>query len=933
MRIALPTLFAWGCQGPTVVLTAPTPDAQLSGAIALKVDTRRVQTVAYSVDDTPVARSEQPPFDASWDPTGALNGNHVVEVVARDRYDRPVSDTVEFWLDDPAGLPPSAVAITWPTASQPVCGDVPISVRTSPDVALVALSANGSPLDEPVLSAWEAGEVALVALATAADGRQAMHKVSLTVDPAPCDDIALRWVSPSDGAAVQGVIDSQAEARALSVRFTVDGVPWVDDTTSPYVQPYDTSFLSEGEHRFEAWAQGTGGLARDGATLLIDRTAPLLDVSSPASGQTVGVDLTVRGQADDVRLDHVRLDVDGVEADRATTSPFQLHATLTGEEDLQVVAVDAAGNQSIQALTVQVDQPPQVSFLWPLDGDAVVLGDPLQLDLHDDSRIEQVDLYVDGSLTGSSNLDPFPLSVDSCLALGAHELRVVATDSRGQQGEATVSIQSGEEDGDGDGALGCADCDDDDPRVNPDAVEVCGNGVDDDCDGLVGRCGLEGTLSAADANVRLLGESVGGETGKAIALGDADGDGTADLLIGAPSTQATGHQAGSAYLVRGPFSVSSDLGDANLRVYGAEGDELGAGVLMADLDLDGADELVVGGFGGNGTYGDGYGSVWVFADAAEAGLVVAADAADATWADATFSGALGRSMIALRADSGPPRVAIGQYAASRSRVVHRGVVYLVDDPLSGGELEAAETSILGEESEQYFGIALDSGDFDADGADELAVGATGDSTTGAGGGAVYLFGADVRGVVSSADADVGLYADSGGDYAGYSLASGDVDGDGHRDLLVGGVWDGDGAASAGAAWLVLGPFESDRGLIDADAKLLGEAYLDYAGYSLAVGDVDGDGAPELAVGALYADGGGEYGGTVYLLPGSSRGVLSLGASPTLIEGEEADGVGAAVRLHDLDGDGFDDLVLGATVDGDVGVWQGSVLLFYGGVGG
>jgi hypothetical protein len=97
---------------------------------------------------------------------------------------------------------------------------------------------------------------------------------------------------------------------------------------------------------------------------------------------------------------------------------------------------------------------------------------------------------------------------------------------------------------------------------------------------------------------------------------------------------------------------------------------------------------------------------------------------------------------------------------------------------------------------------------------------------------------------------------------------GDVDGDGAPDLLVGAPWGSGGTTAAGVTYLALGPISGDLDLSDADATLGGEGTNDLAGWSLALpGDVDDDGWDDLLIGAPDADALATNAGSAYLVLG------------------------------------------------------------------
>jgi hypothetical protein len=192
-------------------------------------------------------------------------------------------------------------------------------------------------------------------------------------------------------------------------------------------------------------------------------------------------------------------------------------------------------------------------------------------------------------------------------------------------------------------------------------------------------------------------------------------------------------------------------------------------------------------------------------------------------------------------------------------------------------------------------------------------------------GKTYLiFGASL-GSISTIDlsaADYHLVPENPGDQAGYSVSSaGDVDGDSLDDLLVGAHRNDDGGTQAGKAYLVLGASLGSSPEIDlslADYSFVGEEPFDRAGVSVSsAGDVDGDGLGDLLVGAHgHDDGARPREGKVYLILGGSLGsssTIDLSTVDYSFVGEPRGGdAGMAVSsAGDVDGDGLDDILVGA----------------------
>jgi hypothetical protein len=201
-----------------------------------------------------------------------------------------------------------------------------------------------------------------------------------------------------------------------------------------------------------------------------------------------------------------------------------------------------------------------------------------------------------------------------------------------------------------------------------------------------------------------------------------------------------------------------------------------------------------------------------------------------------------------------------------------------------------------------------------------------------------VLGADHSGSQDLGVASASFLGGGTGAHSGSGLDGvGDWDGDGLEDITIGAEADATGGVLAGAAYVVLSPVTGIVSLPDADLELLGEQPSEMAGSDVAgVGDTDGDGHPDLLVGAkASAVYGVPLGGAGYLVRGPLVGSHVLGSADAVIRGTaRGEWVGEHVTgPGDMDGDGRAEVVVGAPQDSTVGHHYGGAWLFYGPISG
>ncbi len=256
------------------------------------------------------------------------------------------------------------------------------------------------------------------------------------------------------------------------------------------------------------------------------------------------------------------------------------------------------------------------------------------------------------------------------------------------------------------------------------------------------------------------------------------------------------------------------------------------------------------------------------------------------------------------------------------------------------------TKFYGENKSDYLGYRLSYlGDLNGDGLDDIFIGAynhDGNSLPNSGAAYIYYGETDWGSIINlnAEGYNLKFIGESAEDQATVNPhASGDVNGDGYLDLMISArTRDDDALTNNGAAYLYYGPFED--GIVDltqistSRVKFIGPESNDYFSFRAPInGDINADGYDDVLITAYMEDANGKsYSGATYLYYGPvSSGVHRTDDANVRITGEDASnyaGINAATDC-DINGDGYDDILIGAIGNDNN---SGAVYLFFGPVG-
>ncbi|HEY5657225.1 MAG TPA: integrin alpha, partial [Myxococcota bacterium] len=462
-------------------------------------------------------------------------------------------------------------------------------------------------------------------------------------------------------------------------------------------------------------------------------------------------------------------------------------------------------------------------------------------------------------------------------------------------------------------------------------------------------------LLTATADAQLESNQAGAALGiAATGAGDVNADGYADVIVGASGYDAGQTDEGAAFVFLGSATgvVGSDPGTGHAQLQSNQASAwFGTSVSSAgDVNGDGYADVIVGAYGYDAGQTE-EGAAFVFLGGPD-GIADGNPGTAHAQIESNQSFAVLGTSVSGAGDvngDGYADIIVGahQYDAGLNpEDSNEGAAFVFLGSAAGivgSNPATAHAQIEANQASAWLGIAVSgAGDVNGDGYADVVVGAERFDSTEVDEGAAFVFLGSAAGIVGSnpATAHAQIESNKADARLGNDVSdAGDVNGDGYADIVVGAYLYDAGVTNEGAAFVFLG---SAAGIVGSgpdtahaqlesnqDSALLGSAVA-------SVGDVNGDGYADVIAGAPYYEAGQPFEGAAFVYLGSASGIAD--GDPTTAHAQiEPDQSGAELGVSvasagDVNGDGFEDIIVGAHRYDAGEVDEGAAFVFLGGPG-
>ncbi len=457
-----------------------------------------------------------------------------------------------------------------------------------------------------------------------------------------------------------------------------------------------------------------------------------------------------------------------------------------------------------------------------------------------------------------------------------------------------------------------------------------------------------GIVSAdAGSAAYLRANQAGAQLGFSVAsAGDVDNDGYADVIVGAPYYDSGQADEGAAFVFLGS-AAGIQMGDPTTAATTLQSDQvsalLGYSVASAgDVNDDGHADVVVGAvLYDTPGFTDG-GLALVFLGTA-AGIPNGNPTSTSNSIQGDQSSSRFGVSVAGAGDvngDGYDDLIVGARLYDMGQTDEGAAfVFLGGAGGIGGGIASAGIPLQSNQANAYFGAPVaGAGDVNGDGFDDVIVAANSYDSGQTDEGAVFVFLGSASGIApgSPVTANTTIQSNQTNAQLGFSASgAGDVNGDGYADVIVGARYFDNPQTDEGAALVYLGGpagIPSGTPTTAAVAFLQSDQTSAQFGSSVAcAGDVNGDGYADLVVGANLFDVGAADSGAAFVYLGCATGVNGYPPPDTTLQLNQANGnFGESVSsAGDVNGDGYDDVVVGAQFYDSGQTDEGAAFIFLG----
>ncbi len=461
---------------PTVTLDSPAHGASLTeGVVTLEAtasDANGISAVQFKVGGTVIGTDSVAPYTFDW---AATPGRFSVTAKAIDGCNLAATSSAHTVTitEEPADCSTDNVGPVVQISS-PVDG----GQLTAGQTVTLAATANDTSgvervqffVDDMLLSAdlwapyqgsWNPSPGLHTLKARGIDhcGNMRSQEITVTVgDEDGCDvdstNPSVGWISPLQGDLVTpGTVQLQASAADANgidkVQFFVDGSLLAADHDAPFSLPWQAA---PGDYTLKARAIDTcGRMASSEISITVgqanacdtDQVLPTISVTSPADGASLSPgQIALNANASDANgVEKVQFFVNDALIGADFTAPYATTWTAPpGSHTIKARATDMCGNLKAQEIDVTVGDPagcdadstkPWINLVTPAAGSSLNAGTPVSLSAQasDDSGIDKVQFFVDGSLIGADHTAPYELMWNP--SPGDHEVKARALDTCG----------------------------------------------------------------------------------------------------------------------------------------------------------------------------------------------------------------------------------------------------------------------------------------------------------------------------------------------------------------------------------------------------------------------------------------------------------------------------------------------------------------------